>query len=311
MDKRRLDEWNENVLKQLVNARFAPTASREAYLAGWATDLGHVQIGRVRSSSGMSSRDRALVTATEDDRFNLLVPAGRGEVSTVQSGNEVRVSHGGIAMVRMDETADVQFHGANDSYLVFVPKRELLARFPRFNDRDAAKVLQGGAVTRMIGSYLQLVESQDEQSLSLLGGVMSNHVVDLILLALAPSGDNKDAAQNAQKAAKLGEVRSYVRSRFAAPDASLDHCAKQVGCSRSFIQKLLADAGTSFSDLLRECRVTAACSMMGSTDGRHRALIDVAHSCGFSDLSTFYRSFKALKGTTPGDYRASRPASPG
>ena len=303
LDKRKLDEWNENVLKNLVNCRYNPAETSEAYLAGWATDLGRIQIGRVKSSRGLSRRDKALVTATEDDRFNLLVPVGDGIVSTSQRGVETTAAPGGIAMVRMEESADVEFHTENDSYLVFLPKKELLSRCPGFNDRDAARALQGGPAAAMIGAYLRLVEQQGESAIGQLAPAITNHVMDLILLSLDARSDNREAATQSIKTAKAMEAQAYVKANYADPAASLDRCARQLGCSRSYLQKALAAEGTGFSDLLRQHRVEVACGMMRSETGAGRPLIDLAFSCGFIDLSTFYRAFKAEKGMPPGEYK--------
>ena len=304
LDKRKLDEWNENVLKNLVNCRYNPAETNEAFLAGWATDLGRIQIGRVKSSRGSSRRDKALVTATEDDRFNLLVPVGDGIVSTSQRGVETTAAPGGIAMVRMEEAADVQFQTVNDSYLVFLPKKELLSRCPNFNDRDAARALQGGPVAAMIGAYLRLVEQQGEAALGLLAPAIANHLMDLVLLSLDARSDNREAATKSIRTAKVTEARAYVKANFANPAASLDRCASQLCCSRSYLQKALAAEGTGFSDMLRRHRVEMACNLLRSEAGAGRPLIDIAFSCGFIDLSTFYRAFKTETGMPPGEFKS-------
>ena len=126
-DKRQLDEWNETVLKQVVNARFAPAKNRPAYLSGWVAQLGRLQVGRVQSSGGISKRGLDLVNAADDDRFNLLLPMGRSDISTMQNGREVRTGQCGAALVRMDTVAEVQFHTPQDAFLIFLPKKEMLA----------------------------------------------------------------------------------------------------------------------------------------------------------------------------------------
>ena len=67
------------------------------------------------------------------------------------------------------------------------------------------------------------------------------------------------------------------------------------------VQHVLGQNGTTFSEELMTMRLEAAFGMLKS--GATGPVADIAFKCGFSDLSTFYRAFRARYGKTPGSLR--------
>ena len=53
-------------------------------------------------------------------------------------------------------------------------------------------------------------------------------------------------------------------------------------------------------EYLNEYRIEKASHMLKYTDMQ---VTDIAYSCGFSDLSYFIKTFKNIKGITPGKFR--------
>jgi AraC-like DNA-binding protein len=76
------------------------------------------------------------------------------------------------------------------------------------------------------------------------------------------------------------------------------------------VQKLFAAHGATFSDFLREKRLAAAAALLHQRS-HHTSIEEVAYDCGFSDLSTFYRNFKARYGLNPGGVRQEPLPAPG
>ncbi len=67
-----------------------------------------------------------------------------------------------------------------------------------------------------------------------------------------------------------------------------------------FTRRFSAWAGRSPMRCLRDRRLQAAMSRLRTTDER---VLDLALACGFRDLAHFNRTFKAVAGCTPRDYR--------
>ena len=62
-----------------------------------------------------------------------------------------------------------------------------------------------------------------------------------------------------------------------------------------------ARTGMTFQEFLSDVRVSRACELLGSTS---LSITEIALDCGFSEMTTFNRTFKKFRDTTPTQYRA-------
>ncbi len=82
----------------------------------------------------------------------------------------------------------------------------------------------------------------------------------------------------------------------------IDLVADIVGISARTLQRLLADAGTSFTMLLERSRLAAAADALKRTDAK---VVDIALDLGYSEHAHFSRAFRRWMGLAPRDYRRS------
>jgi AraC family transcriptional regulator len=62
---------------------------------------------------------------------------------------------------------------------------------------------------------------------------------------------------------------------------------------------MLKNQGTTFSQLLKEARVTTASQLIKETTS---SLTEIAYYCGFADQAHFTRTFTAYAGAPPSAY---------
>ena len=82
---------------------------------------------------------------------------------------------------------------------------------------------------------------------------------------------------------------------------NVSEVAKALGTSARSLQRGLADARTSFSQVLDAVRVEAAAEALRDPA---RSITEIGYVCGFSDSAHFSRRFRARMGVTPGAFRA-------
>lgn len=82
------------------------------------------------------------------------------------------------------------------------------------------------------------------------------------------------------------------------------HLAQAMTVSESYIRKILAENGASFSSLLREARLQTAWEKLTDPRLRDRQIGWIALDCGFGDISYFNRVFQREYGMTPTECRA-------
>ena len=115
-----------------------------------------------------------------------------------------------------------------------------------------------------------------------------------------------------EKALRDGE-RIKVMLRFLQ-----EHCHEELTVARIAGSAALSESeclrcfrsmvGTTPMQYLKQFRVQRAAELLETTEER---VADIGAACGFQEMSYFARTFRALKGRTPSQYRAERRAASG
>lgn len=94
--------------------------------------------------------------------------------------------------------------------------------------------------------------------------------------------------------------RDYIDAHYA-EDLSLDLLAKKYNTSAQYIARLLKkELGMSFQSYLHTLRITKAKELLLSTS---LSIQEIYVQIGYQSRNTFIRSFRALEGLTPSEYR--------
>lgn len=186
-------------------------------------------------------------------------------------------------------------------YLVCV-SRDLLAF-----DRRVETQLRAGCTTldmqfanRADAVFRQLMflqsGHQDSRSLPMVAGAL-----ELVRIAIE-SVAQPDTRRRHERDEDL-VMQQYVQrldKTFFEP-TTLDEAACSLGISRrSFSQRFRAATGQSWLAYRQSKAIGHACRLLAETQ---TPITSVAFECGFGDLSSFYRTFKASTGESPGAWR--------
>lgn len=98
-------------------------------------------------------------------------------------------------------------------------------------------------------------------------------------------------------------VRAAIAASLSHGDASLERTARQLGMSPRSLQRHLAEAGTSYSEIVVEVRLDTACHLLLETNER---ISDIALRLGYAGASSFSRIFMRLMKVQPVIYRRQR-----
>jgi AraC-like DNA-binding protein len=130
------------------------------------------------------------------------------------------------------------------------------------------------------------------------------HLCDLVAVTLGATRDAVAVAEGrGVRAARLRAIKADIEVHLAHGGLSPGGVAKRQQVSDSYIRKLFAGEGTSFSEYVLTRRLVRAHRML--TDRRWAAvgIASIAYEAGFGDLSYFNRVFKRRYGATPSDVR--------
>jgi AraC-like DNA-binding protein len=104
--------------------------------------------------------------------------------------------------------------------------------------------------------------------------------------------------------AYVAELRTSILAELASRKPSMRRAAELSGVSVRTLQRRLAAAGTTYSQLVQEIRHDAACKMLRETDMPLKA---IAAALGYSELSAFSRAFYRWTGRSPHSFRTVQP----
>lgn len=108
--------------------------------------------------------------------------------------------------------------------------------------------------------------------------------------------------QGALRTARLSLARRLIARHLQDPDLAPAGVADLLGVSVRHLHMLFEVADRSFSQTVTEERLKRSRRLM--REAPERLIADIAASCGFESLATYYRVFNAAYGMAPGDFRA-------
>jgi AraC-like DNA-binding protein len=108
--------------------------------------------------------------------------------------------------------------------------------------------------------------------------------------------------QAALRTARLSQARRLIARHLQDPDLAPAMVADLLGVSVRHLHMLFETAARSFSQTVTNERLKQSRRLMRETPDR--LIADIATSCGFESLATYYRVFNAAYGMAPGDFRA-------
>ena len=95
-------------------------------------------------------------------------------------------------------------------------------------------------------------------------------------------------------------VRAAIAASLQHDGASLQRTASQLGVSVRSLQRHLSEMGTSYSEMVAEVRLDAACHLLMESNAR---ISDIALLLGYAGPSSFSRTFMRLMKIQPVIYR--------
>jgi AraC family transcriptional regulator, positive regulator of tynA and feaB len=124
-------------------------------------------------------------------------------------------------------------------------------------------------------------------------------IVDLIPLGVGAYSNERDNPLQSTEAASLRAIVSVIEDNMSKSTLSAAHAAKQLQLSESYVHRMFASVGTTFSAYVTAKRLDHVRADLLAPIGRRTAISVIAYKWGFNDLSTFDRAFKRRFGCTP------------
>lgn len=269
--------------------------------------LGRVQLGSAKTiADGAVNVVRSEARLRQDGDYRIMIVINRGDtpMSVRQFDRKIDLKRDEMTVLAMDMPSECSTPQSGQSHVIFLP-REIL--------QQPGRMLESLSATRLkTHRTAQLLLSQNVQQLL---GAKEDFEPNLetasgeYIVQLASTILQKQSLQPAKQQAKdpetrVADIRKQIARSYRIPDLKPTAIGERLGLSARSVQHVLSQNGSTFSEELMAMRLEAAFGMLRS--GATAPVADIAFKCGFSDLSTFHRAFRARYGKTPNAARAAK-----
>ncbi len=300
-DEKRLAMWRETYGRGIARVDIEPLSDDPFH-----ADVTFNLLPNVAIASGSRSPAHYRVTheLLKDARDIIAVSILRsGEASATQFGEEL-IGGVGSASVLSGVDPSVSTLTTDGSFITLALSRSAIAELaPDYAAAFGRPIPADDPALGLLIKYLDTVMSADELSHPEVARSVSTHILDLVALALGARGDQAEAALGGAKAARLKALKADVMSMLGSSELSSELIAGRHGISSRYVRKLFEQDGTSFTVYVLTERLTRVRRMLSETRYAHLTIAQVAHACGFNDISYFNRAFRRHFGATPTDVR--------
>jgi AraC-like DNA-binding protein len=188
-----------------------------------------------------------------------------------------------------------------------LPRSRILGGAATIGDLAARPLLGGdGEVRRLLAGHVNNLLNTRDLLDPRLANLASDYLAGLVGALLGHNREvQRESALRAVPAARLAAVRTSLRRRFREPGLTAESVGANLGLSARYVQHLMQQDGSTFTGELMAMRLEAAHAELIAEPLNGASVTDIAFRCGFSDLSTFYRAFRARFGQTPNAVRGS------
>lgn len=300
-ERERLEIWREEFGRKIVRLDMEPLDGEPLYYNAVFQNLGDASVGVGEISAITCARNKPLLADGNDD-IVLLMPEDTS--LRVEQGRFDETLAGGDCLVRRSSEVGRTQSRAGRFVTLNLPVERLAERVEDIDRLLATVVPSGSEALALMAGYARLVLAQDTGLSPATGAVVREHLLDLAALAI---GANRDAWH----AARTGGVRAArrmaalvaIRKNAANPGFRVGDLARGMHVSESYVRKLLAEEGTTFSERLRTARLERAREQLSDPRRREMRISQIAIDSGFGDISYFNRSFQRRFGMTPSEAR--------
>jgi AraC-like DNA-binding protein len=247
------------------------------------------------------------------DAFDIQLNDSASRFSEFQRGRETVLEPGSGGLFTLSEPGEIRAErdGALDRHCyLIIPRLRLCELVPDAEKRLGAILDPASPAIRHLRSYLQFLSGSDDLGRDpALAEHIATTILDLVVLSLGAKGDAAAVAHTrGLRAARVQELLHQIRIGFTNPSISPEQVARKLGLSPRYLQQLLQETGSTFTERVLELRLQRARQMLVQRGNRQLKIIDIAYACGFNELSYFNRCFRRRFGDTPSGYRGSRDA---
>lgn len=126
------------------------------------------------------------------------------------------------------------------------------------------------------------------------------YTMELLIKIFRELDEKKQNKISEKQRSVVENVITFLRENYRM-HITLEEVGMHIFLNKDYLNRIFREeVGVPINTFLQNLRVEEACKMLASTD---MSTVDIALSCGFRDVKSFYSQFKRRMQMTPGQYR--------
>ncbi len=264
-----------------------------------AIGLREFHLASVRANAHTVTRTPRAIARTRTGAFfaNLI---RTGTATARQAGKEAEAAAGDIVLLDTDEPFAFDLRGTCDVVCLTIPEAALRPRLGRRGLPESPVVTARTAAGRLASRYLWALSTEAEQDLFDLEEAVFDHVCYLL------AQDSEAPADVTKRDALRARILRFIDIHFEDPELTVNAACGALRLSRSHLYAVLGEAGLSFAGEVRRRRLAAVDRDLADPRCAGLTVAEIAYRRGFTDPSSFTRTFRSAFAMTPNERRAGR-----
>jgi AraC-like DNA-binding protein len=293
-----IDELRSYLLASTVPLELAPDAADPPRIATNVAVLGAATLHTTDADHLAGVRTPRL--ARDDTLPRLLVAAVmRGSATVRQHGRTADLGPGDVALLTSTASFSSRYRQGH-KHVLMLPVDELRMPASLIRDSVARRVPARHPLATVLGPFFAGLATAAPSLTTPERSAIEEPVTDLVRALVATlSGNEERAAEPLARTLKV-RIPAYLERHFASPELTAESVARAHGISERYLYSVLASAGISLGEWVRNRRLAAARDDLADPS---LSVATIAHRWGFADHAHFSRLFRARYGMTPTDWR--------
>jgi AraC-like DNA-binding protein len=273
--------------------------------------FGVVQLMGMDGAVGRIARSSRDIAAGGSDDFYVNLHRSRTFATANQLRREAQLEHGTATLFANWEPGELCGAGCGSAIGFVVPRGPLPGVVAQAEDLIAKPFGPAHPIALHLHRYAELLIGSDGVAAQPdLVAHVGTTILDLVALLL---GSGRDATEIARmrglRSARVQAILAEISAGFADPAFSPSVVGAKLALSARYVQDLLQETGSSFTERVLELRLQKARRMLGSPQHDQWNVSEIAFECGFNVASYFNRCFRRRFGDTPTAFRRSSDGS--
>jgi AraC-like DNA-binding protein len=305
----RFDYWREVRAKGLFGVTAELERERRADFFGEFSlrQLGGGGLVELKASHYTVERSTSDIAQAPGDSICVYQQLGSGGWFGGMSNSDFAIATGSFATSHTDLPYRTAPLGAGGFHLriLKIPLSGLATQDKRMREL-APRTFADPSLAPLLGAcFADLGEAAADDDSAADAASLVQALAHLALIERGIVRPGSRLGQAALRTARLSQARRLIARHLQDPDLTPMMVADLLGVSVRHLHMLFESAAKSFSQTVTDERLKQSRRLM--REAPDRLIADIATSCGFDSLATYYRVFNAAYGMAPGDFRARGP----